>query len=201
MAFVPFPAGTVEIHLNGETDTVPTQNVIGAKLITGAAVYTDGVALAAALHAFFVSETWFTHVTPNYIQTNIEIIDLTSASGWTASLTTGSVGTATGPAVQSQVAMVVTLQTAKRGRSYRGRNYVAGLPSSGLLSSKEWSPGQQTQWNELYSDLLFTIQASGWTPVILSRVQGGVELGTGVATPIANQRANAKLGTIRGRLA
>lgn len=200
MSFVPFPDGTVEIHFNGQLDGIPVQNVLGAKLFTGAATYTDGLALAAALHAFFVAENWFTQITPNYEQENIEVVDLSSASGWTADLVTGSVGTNAGGQVQSQVAMVVTLQTAKRGRSYRGRNFVPGLATAALLNSKEWNPAAQTQWDNYYSDLIASIQAAGWTPVVLSRIQAKAELALGITTPIVSVRANAKLGTIRGRL-
>lgn len=200
MAFIPFAPGVVEVHINGFLDGIPCQNVLGAKFVTGAATAIDGTALLNSIHTFMVGANWYTHLTTNYIEQGLEAIDLTSASGWTAAVGTVVPGTNAGAPTQSQVAMVVTLQTAKRGRSYRGRNFVAGLPATGLLDTKTWNTGTIAVWNEIYADLVFAIQTAGWTPVVLSRIQDKVPLAEGITTPIASVRANEKLGTIRGRL-
>lgn len=200
MAFIPFPAGTVEVHLNGTLAGIPVQNVLGAKFFTGAAGPLDGHALAVAIDNWYVAATYFSSIGNDYTQNDIEVIDLTSASGWVANLVTGRVGTAGASVVQNQVAMVVTLQTARRGRSYRGRNYLAGLPQSDLVSPSEWSLAAISTFETYYGNLMNAIQTAGWTPVVLSRVQGGVPLVLGVTTPVAAVRVTPKLGTQRGRL-
>lgn len=200
MAFIPFAAGVAEIHLNGEVDGIPCQNIIGAKFNAGAASQSDGQALATAVEASIITNNWLTHMNQNFELISVEVIDLTSASGWTAaqsSLTSGAITTAP---VQSQVALVTTFLTAKRGRSYRGRNFLPGLSQADLNDSRTWSSTTLTNWGARYADVASDINTAGWTPVVLSRIQGGVPLSLGVTTPITGYRPNALLGTIRGRL-
>jgi len=199
MPFVPFPAGSVEALIRFNIEGIPGEITQGYKFVTGAAVYTDGVALAAILHGW-VDTGLRTALTPAINFTEIIVNDLTSSSGWQATDILGLPGTAAGPTVENQVAMVVTFQTAKRGRSYRGRNYVAGLPAADLFDTKSWGTAAQTGFQAQYDALALLVAAGGWTPVVLSRFNGGAVRVLGEPTPISNYRGNEKLGTIRGRL-
>jgi hypothetical protein len=200
MPFIPFPDGCAEVHLNGDIDTVPIQNTLGVKFVTGAATATDGAALLTAIDAYISASGWMANLCPNTGLDNLEIIDLTSISGWTSTLTEGLTGTHAAGQVQAQVAMVITLTTAKRGRSFRGRNYVGGLPAAALASPGTWGSVEIGVWEGLYSGLQAAIAAAGWTLVVLSRQLNNLPRTEGVATPVTAIRGNAKLGTIRGRL-
>lgn len=200
MAFVPFPAGCVGIRVQFNVGGIFGEITFGARFVTGSATYTDGLALANAIDAW-VTASLVPAVTPNVTFTNIIVDDLTSSSGWQASVVNGMIGTHSGIPVQSQVSMVVTVNTAKRGRSYRGRTYFPGLPTVELFDSKSWSTGATTGWDTIVGTWDTALNTAGWTWVVLSRIQDKVPLTLGIATPVTGWRANAKLGTQRRRLA
>jgi len=199
MAFTPFPAGVVGVSFNMTQCVIPCAVTMGMRFLSGAATSSDGINLISTL------ETWFSAYMAPILSADItlnevKVTDLTSSSGWTASDSPGIVGTAVGNPVANQVAMVVTLQTAKRGRSYRGRNYWPGLPLASLASTASWGPTAVSDMDAAYLNLITALATPGWVISILSRVQGKVHLTTGVATQVVSVRANAVLGTIRGRL-
>jgi len=199
MAFVPFPSGTVEIITNFELGGIPGLITMGAHKLSGSAVYIDGVNLAAALHASYAT-TMYDQVTAEVVFTSIVVNDLTSASGWQAVQLVNVTGSRTGDPQPNQVSLCVTFQTAKRGRSYRGRNYIPGLPASALQDFHTWFSTETDQWDTNYGGIISDIETAGWTPSVLSRVQDHITLAEGVWTPITTPRANTRIATQRRRL-
>jgi hypothetical protein len=199
MAFIPFPSGVVGARIQFNIDGIPGEMTEGFRKFTGAATYTDGLAIAGIIDTWITGDL-LTSMTPNITFTQTIIDDLTSASGWQASVVNGGAGTHSGDPVQSQVCMVMTINTAKRGRSYRGRTYIPCIPALELYDSKSWSPSPISAWESIFDDLNNAVNTAGWTWCILSRIQDKMPLGTGIATPITGFRGNAKLGTQRRRL-
>jgi len=199
MAFVPFGDGVVEAVIGFTKNGVPGVMTQGYKLFTGPATPIDGLNLATLISNWLAIEVQ-PHTTSDTLWNTVTVNDLTSVSGWQATFAGPGAGTDTGLHVTNQVAMCVTFETAKRGRSFRGRNYVPGLPQTNLLDSTHWNSSAVTFWAGVYDSLELTVSAGSWTPVVLSRFAGGAPRTLGVATPIANYRANAYITTQRRRL-
>jgi len=199
MAFVPFPSGVVQVGYRFLQGTNPAAVTMGMKFLSGAAAQSDGLALATQLENDWVTN-WAPALSADLALLGVDVTDLTSSSGWTAAHPSTGAGTHSGNPVQSQVAMVITFQTPKRGRSFRGRNYYPGLPASDLADTATWSGGATGTFDTLYVNWAALLATLGWQHVVLSRVQGKVVLSLGEATPVTSYRANLKLGTIRGRL-
>jgi hypothetical protein len=199
MPFIPFPTGTVETLIRMQVAGVPCEVTNGWSHGAGAASVADGQNLADAIRDF-INTTIKTAVTNNVIFTEVVAIDLTSITGWTASSVVATTGSASGTPVQNQVAMVVTLGTGHRGRSYRGRNYWPGLSAGNLLDTTNWTSGAVAAWDSIYSGLNSAGGVVGFSLGVLSRFAAGAPRTTGMFNTVLSYRANQPLGTQRGRL-
>lgn len=97
------------------------------------------------------------------------------------------------------VAMVITLRTALRGRSFRGRLYLAGLPTS-IMTGGVFTQASVDAEITGYETLLTSFGGANNTWVVVSKVQNGVPLGSGVTTPITNITADTSPDSQRRRL-
>lgn len=197
--FVPFPVGTVETHLHFLYDGIPGENVNGWKTTDGSPLTPgNGATIATDLftwwngdRAQFPSSTVFVGVT---------VIDLTSESGWVVNSTGSIPGTNIGVAVPNNAAMVATLQTGIRGRSYRGRNYVGGLPTSFLADQKLWTGAAVLAVDTVWDNLAGMSSLPLLQMAVLSRVDAGVRRTLGHAQGVTNIRINFPVYTLKGRL-
>lgn len=106
--------------------------------------------------------------------------------------------------IPGSACLVMTNRTAKRGRSYRGRNYIPGIPSTVTdATDGNFVP------NSYVSDLLdshadFMTALIGSYPdfehVVVSRFQNGAFLGTAIKTPVTSVSANNYIDSQRRRL-
>lgn len=80
----------------------------------------------------------------------------------------GAAGTNAGDMAAQGAALVCTLRTALRGRSYRGRFYLAGL-SDTLLVDGEWLIASAANLPEFLEDIQAAAEVLGWKLVVLSR--------------------------------
>jgi len=108
-------------------------------------------------------------------------------------------GFVTGPAVPNNVALVVSHKTAKTGRSFMGRTYLAGADIASLTDNSIGAARAANivaQFNTLIT-ALGTINAE---LVVASFVSGGVPRAMGVATPVDSTAMNLRVDTQRRRL-
>jgi len=93
-------------------------------------------------------------------------------------------GISGGDALPASMAIVVTLRTALRGRSYRGRNYVGGISDSSVEGVNLVKPAFRAECVDVFNDLIGgTIVTQGaW--VVVSRFHDKVPLTTGVTTVV-----------------
>jgi len=123
----------------------------------------------------------------------------------TAPFTTRTTGLpATGgqnSAIQSpQTAPVVKFSTANRGRSGRGRNYVPGVPLSGLSAPGVISAGFEASLLAAYGALNGYVVIAGFTHVVVSHFHNKVALSVGLAQAVlAYSITDRALGTQRRR--
>lgn len=182
MAFIPVP-GTAQVEAVFSLDGQVVENVLfyqGTDLSE-----TSLAALLDAVNAAIRSQVLpLLHSTLQLLRVVGQIIDV--ADGLTALSVTSlpASGGAGGTSLPSNVAVCVSKRTAFSGRSFRGRNYIPGIPSA-----------QRSGVNELESSFVSSIRAAwevvldagvddGWVPVVVSRFHAGAPRVTGVATPI-----------------
>lgn len=120
----------------------------------------------------------------DWTATHVRAIDLSSPTGLSGEnnlASPGGVGTESAP---NNVAACVSLRTAQRGRSGRGRNFVPGIPNA-VITLNTLSP---TFIDDLVSAYLTLVGAGSFTPgwelVVVSRQTGGALRPTGIAIPV-----------------
>jgi len=199
MPFVTFPSGTMEVFLQFLINGIPGEIGIGVLKTSGAATATDGSTICTAVAAW-----WNATAKPGFVAStvlnNVKAIDLTSSIGWQYTLSVGVAGTNAGIANPNQVSMVVKLLTGLRGRSYHGRVYLPGLPTTALFSTIQWTTAAQTTYPGYLATLDTTLAASSYAVSVLSRVYNGAPRGTGVVTRVTAYDANPRIATQRRRL-
>lgn len=124
----------------------------------------------------------------------VVVTDLTSSSSAQvtnvpASVSTGAVLT---PGLPSNVTLTVSFRTSLRGRSFRGRNYVVGIPSTDLTPPNTIEGPVVQSWIDAYQGISDALTVADALWVVVSRFSGVTGAGVpiprtlGVTTPITN---------------
>ena len=135
--------------------------------------------------------------------TKIVAKDLTSSTGPAIEYTTGLPleGTGSGAtALPLNVTAVISLGTALRGRSYRGRIYQIGLGSN-WVSGNVLDSGYRNNLVSSYGGLVTAISAAGWTLVVVSKFHNKAPRTAGVATTVTSVSVDTNVDSQRRRLA
>lgn len=116
------------------------------------------------------------------------LTDLSDATSFTVSDTAGlpNAGASTTEPLPANVAHCVSFRTAQRGRSARGRNYIAGMTeadTNGSLISSTIVADHVTAYTILLGAGAFV---AGLEWVVVSRFHNGVARTTGLAIPVTN---------------
>lgn len=189
MAYVPV-AGTVMVELIQTLDTEIIENTLYFEQTgawTVAALNTLGADIAS---------WWETDVAPSMSAAlglqRVELTDLTTQTAAAVTVTTGLpvFGVHDLEASPNNVAPAISFHTANRGRSFRGRNYLSGIPSDHVVINRV----QGTTIAALtaaYNALLGVATGNACTWVVVSRYSGidpvtkkPIPRAAGVATPI-----------------
>lgn len=107
-------------------------------------------------------------------------------------------GVASGP-LPANAPMVVTHNSLLRGRSFRGRNFVPGIPEADVSSGGLVNGTRTTALLNAFADIADIENATSTTHVILSTVQNGVELTNGVTTPVNSYSSDSVIRNMRTR--
>lgn len=110
-------------------------------------------------------------------------------------------GSSSGDALPINTCAVLTLYTAMRGRSGRGRLYMGGLSESSTNEGAFLS-AVETAVEAFYSALSTAVQVEGWVPVVVSKYHNGVLRPEGAITnPVTSwSMRNLNFGTQRRRV-
>lgn len=111
------------------------------------------------------------------------LLDAVDSIGIVLSLPTPFPGGVAGEPLPNNVSYTVTFLTALRGRSFRGRNYIAGIPADGA-DGNQIDPTFRTGILSFYDTLRAGVSEEGWNMVVVSRVHNGAPRVTGVTTPL-----------------
>lgn len=198
LPFIPF-ANCAEVVMQGVHAGQPAYLTFGC-LFTAPPTVVDLTNLIAIFDGWYHSSLQAL-TAPAMAYNNIKATDLTTSTGPVVNVAVSGTQQGTGPApsVPTNTALVVTCNTALRGRSYRGRNYVPGMPAAGLVNDNTWNATQYSAVGTSWGTLGGLLNVGGWQHVVLSRYLNNVRRTTGVATPILTYRGNAKIGTMRRR--
>lgn len=108
-------------------------------------------------------------------------------------------GTQSGDMLPIQSALVLTHRTLNRGRSYRGRTYVAGLGED-KFDSGVYAPATVAAVVTICGNFFTQAQTLGWEPVVASYYTDGAPRSTAVGTLIeVTEARNGIPGTQRRR--
>lgn len=108
-------------------------------------------------------------------------------------------GQEVGEAVSNNVAIVASLNTAKTGRSFRGRSYHAGLPEN-YVAENRISTSAASLIVGYYASLVTLLAVQNAELVVASFQSGGVPRAIGVGTPVDSVAVNTRVDTQRRRL-
>ena len=184
MAFQPVP-NVAQIVLEGRVDSQQTINDLYFGISGGGITVVNLQTLVDAM------TTWFginlaQLLSDDWACVRVIGIDLTSQSGPRVENAVGNTGAISGEANPNNVAATVSLRTGLRGRSFRGRNFVPAIPGS-VVTLNTLDPtfisDLLNEYNILVGPGTFL---AGWELVVVSRIQGGVVLSNGVATPVTS---------------
>jgi hypothetical protein len=206
MSFIPVP-NTAEIVFNQVLSGKPVTCVLAAShtgSITTLNMTNLGQAILDGLFAFLTAGEW--PGTTNIELVSIKLVDLTSSSSPVVFVTNGTgstpplpwAGSDGGTVLSQQDCSVVTWQTVARGRSFRGRTFLAGLPQTQLASSDAIKPTYMTFldgfWLAIH-DSINAAEGGTWTHCVISRFASHVARPSGITTPISTLRVNSYIGS------
>lgn len=109
-------------------------------------------------------------------------------------------GTTSGGSLPANVACCATLRTALRGRSYRGRVYLTGMPKGNQYDEVSFTTTFLANVVTILQALKTAIEALGAVWVIVSKVQNKIHLANGVKTPITAISVDQYIDSQRRRL-
>lgn len=156
--------------------------------------------LGDAIQAAFVSSVK-AGMSAGIRETGVTVYDARTDSGELTTSTTGAdVGGAAGEALPVNLALIMTLRTAKRGRSYRGRTYVT-LFREADIDSGVFGSGAVALAGTYIGAVKTAIEGEGWTMVIRSIQHNNVTTNPAVLTPVTSYESRSGVpGTQRRRL-
>lgn len=183
MGFVPVP-NTALVEAVYSLDSQICENTLYFEFATGTPTGADLADLVEAVNSAIRTSIlpFLTTVTQllRVIGTLLDVADAIQFTSVTSLPAAGGVASETMP---NSSAACISFRTGLTGRSFRGRNYILGIPVGNVTQNtlnSDWTALMVTGWNAIGS-AAFDI---GWNWVAVSRVSGGVDRVEGVTTPI-----------------
>lgn len=141
---------------------------------------------------------WGTHFSPpmsnQLVLHAVRVTDLTSLTGAQVEIAPGSsfVGGQPTEPMSNNVAPAISFHTASRGRSFRGRNFISGIPID-AVNSNSVITSWEAAMTAAYMQLLVVATANGAEWVVVSRFSGvdpvthkPIPRATGISTPVVS---------------
>lgn len=182
MAFQPVP-NVAQCRVMGRVDNQLTINNLFFEISGGGITATNLLQLvqevdnwAAIPFASPLSDDWLYERTDG--------IDLSAADGVQASSSTPQAGGSTSEAAPNNVAACVSFRSGFAGRSFRGRNYVPGIPND-QITLNTMDSGFMATLLTTYGLLIGPgTFLAGWQWGVVSRRSGGAARPFGIISPI-----------------
>lgn len=134
--------------------------------------------------------TWWTTLMQPAISnacalTSIKCTSLNDQTGPQFILTAGlpAAGADPSDAVPNNSAFVVTFRTALIGRSFRGRNYIGGIPET-VVDTSRILPATATYFRDAYAGIPGIVTAAHLWVVVSRTVNGVIQMPTALTNPV-----------------
>lgn len=206
--FVPAP-NTVQVEMVYKTNGGIAENVYHVQY---AGTLTDTHAFATAIATAFGAWETAHGAGARSVQislTNIRVRDISAASSWVFEYPQSVVGGDAQAACPDNVTVAIKWQTARGGRSYRGRTYHIGLPLDSIAGDK-LGTAAAANFPAVYQALVTGVAAASLTGTgatsahmaVVSKRQNKAWLSSAVVTQIQTATlADTNLDSMRRRLA
>ena len=188
MAFIPVP-DVAHVKLEGTVDGQLTINDLYFQISGGGITSVNLSTLVTAVGGWGMG-TLAPLLSDDWALVRTVGTDLTAANSYQVVLGTPATGGVSGEANPNNVAACLTLSTALSGRSYRGRNFIPGIPGS-LVTLNTLDATFMVDLENAYFDLMGAgTFVPGWQFVVVSRYSGvdvngkPIPRAAGIATPI-----------------
>jgi len=154
----------------------------------------DGARLASLANV--VKDWWVESYAPlvSDLVTLREVVatDLTTATSGQVTVSGGAApGEQIGGSAPSNVSLSISFRTTLRGRAFRGRNYIVGVPLTQLVDTNLVDSTWASSFAGAYIDLRENLDSADFTWVVVSRFEGvdpdtgdPIPREAGVATPV-----------------
>jgi len=184
MAFIPVP-DVAQFNIRGTLDNQRIENPLYFRNVNTWDV--EGLEAAAGLVADWFEDNILPIVTTDYVLREVYAIDLTTENSGSATHTVAAStqGLDASPALPNNVAICVSFRTAQRGRSFRGRNYIAGL-TEGDVTGNTIAAAQSSALVTAYGQLFSLFPPGGAFWVVVSRFTANLPRTVGISTPVTS---------------
>lgn len=197
MAFIPF-VGVVRAVIGQTLVGEPFSNTLW--FAKDGYTFADQQILAGVLWS-----AWASEIAPlmcsQWNLVRVQVYDMTNPNAPVATQSAEAVpGVGATDPIPQHSACVVTLRTAGRGRSARGRIFLAGF-GEGSIDLGEFVPSVVQNVVEAIEDVAAAAAAEGWTHVVAQQYAEGQPLAQGFSRPVTAYEVRSGIpGTMRKRL-
>jgi hypothetical protein len=184
---MPFQAvpNVAQTRIEGLVDNQLTINDLYFE-ISGTGITPTSLATLVGAVNTWASGTLAGPLSSDWSYTRVVGVDLGSQTGPEAVATNPTPGGVSGEAAPNNVAACISFRTNSRGRSFRGRNFVPGLPN-GEITLNTMSSTLMDALLSAYSGLIGAgTFLAGWQWGVVSRISGGEPRTVGLFTPITS---------------
>lgn len=201
MPFIPIPNG-IQLCFDFVTAGQFWQICVNLRKVSGPV---DATALAGAAS---VGSAWWTSdlatvLTSDNTLRQVRATDMTNQGGSQVQTLVGGAGAVTPPMLPLGTPVVVSLRTAKRGRSYRGRVYLSGVAESNRASGSpvDLTTGfAGTTLPARFSALLSSLASAGFNMIVASKQHNNVPTNPAVTNDVTAFVVDTHLDSQRRRL-
>jgi len=174
-----------QVQCVGTVDGQTTINDLYFEISGGVIDVVNLTTLGSAMALWFVN-TLAPLLSDDWSAQRVIATDLTTQTGPRVDFGAAAPGGVTGEANPNNVAACVSLRTASRGRSARGRNFVPGIPGAEVTLNTL----SNTFINDLLSAYVLLVGPGtflpGWQLVVLSRQTAGALRPVGIGFPVTD---------------
>lgn len=201
-AFQPAEPGTIELVFRFTLFGIPIVIVISVRLDTGLAPTPTQLNAVATAADNWMQLQMMNELSVDLLYTQLQATDISVSTGLQVTIDHGAgiAGGVSQPALPSQVAAVVTLYTALRGRSYRGRTFLPGIPVNYQASNANTiTTAGVSNMLTAYNGLTTYLGGASCHQTVLSRVSGGVRRTTALNQAVTSRTMDTTFDTQRRR--
>lgn len=202
--FQPTDPGCVEVVFRFKLFGIPLVIVIAVCLDAGTVPTPAQLGLIASKCDNWMEFQMMPNLSVDLLYRQVQVTETSTSTGGQITIdhAGGVPGTVASDSLPGQNAAVFTLYTALRGRNYRGRTFVPGIPVSYITATtQDISAGGTASLVAAYGQLDGLLAAAASHQAVLTRKVGGVRRPVALGNVVTSRALAAQPGTLRRRSA